>query len=69
MERPEFDITITRTGKVKVHMRGVKGHRCIEMAELLREIVGREDERRLTSDFYDQEGRVRIHSRVRDHPG
>lgn len=63
MERPEFDITITRTGKVKVHVKGVKGQRCIEMADLIRELVGREDERQLTSDYYGQEGKVRIHVR------
>jgi hypothetical protein len=66
MERPEFDITISRTGKVKVHVKGVKGQRCIEMAEWLKEIVGREDERQLTADYYEQPGAVRIHVPVKD---
>jgi hypothetical protein len=68
MERPELEITIDKAGKMKVHVKGVKGQRCIEMAELLKEIVGREDERRLTAEFYEQEGQVRIHTQVKDRP-
>jgi hypothetical protein len=66
MERPEFDITIGRTGKVKVHVKGVKGDRCVQMADLIKEIVGHEDDRQLTNDYYAQEGKVRIHTQVRD---
>lgn len=60
MERPEFEVTITRAGKVKVHIHGVKGQRCVEMADLIKEIVGREDERKLTQDFFAMDGKVRI---------
>jgi hypothetical protein len=66
MERPEFEITISRSGKVKVHVKGVKGARCIELADLIQEIVGREDERQLTSDYYTLEGKVRIHTQVKN---
>ena len=65
MERPEFDITITPAGKVKVHVKGVKGQRCVEMADLIRDLVGKEDERQLTTDYYAQEGRVRINVHVK----
>jgi len=65
MERPEFDITISKTGKVKVHVKGVKGQQCIEMADLIREIVGREDDRQLTADYYEWEGKVRINTQVK----
>lgn len=64
MERPELDITITKAGKLKVHIKGVKGQRCIEMADLIKEIVGREEERQLTSDYFEQEGKVRIQTKV-----
>ncbi len=64
MERPEFEITIRKNGKMRVHIKGVQGERCVEMADLIREIVGREDERQLTSDFYAQESKVRIHTRT-----
>jgi hypothetical protein len=67
MERPEFDITITKAGKLKVHIKGVKGTRCTEMADLIKQIVGKEDERHLTSEYYEQAGQVRINTQVRDH--
>lgn len=66
MERPEFEITITKAGKLKVHIKGVKGQRCTQMADLIKEIVGKEDERHLTNEFYEQEGKVRINTQVRD---
>jgi hypothetical protein len=67
MEHPEFNITITRNGKVKVHVEGVKGQRCVELADLIKEIVGHEEERLLTSDYYAQEGKVKIHTDVSVH--
>jgi len=66
MERPEFEITINKKGKMKVHIKGVKGFRCTEMADLIKEIVGREEERQLTADYYEQDGAVRIHTQVKD---
>ncbi len=66
MDRPEFEITITRKGKVKVAVKGVKGQRCIQMADLIKEIVGKEDQRELTSDYYDQPVQVRINTKVKD---
>ena len=65
MERPEFDITISRAGKVKVHVKGVKGTRCIELADLIKDILGREDTRELTSDYY-AEGKVRVQAHVKN---
>jgi hypothetical protein len=66
MDRPEFEITISKSGRVTVEVKGVKGARCLQYADLIKEIVGREDHRRLTNDYYAQEGQVRIDTRVHD---
>lgn len=66
MERPEFEISISKTGKLKVHIKGVKGQRCVQLADLLKEIVGREDQRSLTSDFHEPDIQVRINAKVKD---
>lgn len=66
MDRPEFEITITKKGKVKVHVKGVKGQRCIQMADLIKEIVGKEDHREMTSDYHEQPVQVRIDTKVRE---
>ncbi len=69
MERPEFDITISPGGKVTVHVKGAKGARCMELADLIAEIVGREDERHRTSEYYGQDGKVRIDTHVSERAG
>jgi len=66
VERPEFEIIISKTGKVTATVKGVKGPRCLEYADLIREIVGREDKRQLTSDYYAAPGKVRIDTQVKD---
>ncbi|MFH1746680.1 MAG: DUF2997 domain-containing protein [Planctomycetota bacterium] len=69
MNTPEFEITISRSGKVSVEISGAKGPRCLKYAELLKEIVGHEQERRLTGEFYEPETRVRFDTEVRQRHG
>lgn len=66
MNRPEFEITIAKNGKVTVEVKGVGGPRCLKFADMIQEIVGREDQRRLTAEYYAPEPNVRIDTHVRD---
>lgn len=66
MERPEFDIRIARNGKVTVEVKGTSGPRCLELADLIREIVGREEQRQLTAEYLGPGAKVRIDARVQD---
>ncbi len=66
MERPEFDIVIGRNGKVTVEVKGVKGPRCLDYADLIQEIVGYEEERKLTVEYYAPDTKVRIDTQVHD---
>ena len=70
MPTPEFDIVLSPGGQVKVTITGVQGPRCLEYAELIREIVGREEQRELTADYYAASGQVRIdaHAQTRVQP-
>ncbi|MBM4319993.1 MAG: DUF2997 domain-containing protein [Deltaproteobacteria bacterium] len=52
MERPELLITIDKEGKVRVQVQGVSGERCLELADLVKEIVGIEEQRQLTGEYY-----------------
>ncbi len=69
VNKPEFEIVISKTGKVTVEVKGVKGPRCLEYAEVIKEIVGREEERHLTADYYAPEGEVRIDVQTKDTTG
>ena len=67
MAQPEFDIAIGKDGKVTVKVSGVSGQECIALTDMLKEIVGREDGRELTPEYYGSSGKVRIDSRVQGH--
>lgn len=66
MRKPEFDIVISKTGQVSVEVKGVKGPRCLEYAEVIREIVGREETRRLTSEYYEPDLEVRMNTHTKN---
>jgi hypothetical protein len=69
MQRPEFDIQISKTGRVTVEVKGAPGPRCYELADLIKEIIGREEERRPTVEYYAPDSKVRIDAKVRDSSG
>lgn len=53
MAKEEIEITISPTGKVTVRTIGIKGPACLDYAELFAQIVGREESRELTSEYYE----------------
>lgn len=65
MAREEIEIEISSSGKVTVRTIGIKGTRCLEVADLLACIVGREESRMLTSEYYEAEerGQEQVHLR------
>ena len=60
MAQHEVEITITKSGEVKVHVKGVKGKGCLEYAEWLAEVVGKMKDQKLTSEYYEPETKARI---------
>ncbi len=69
MSQVEMEIVISRTGQVTVEIQGAKGPRCLKYAELVRELVGREQQRQLTREYYEPDTDVRIDTEVRDQHG
>lgn len=55
MAEQELEITISPEGKVTVRTHGIKGDACMAYADLLVQIVGREEERQKTEEFYQVE--------------
>lgn len=60
MEQHNIDITITKTGEVEVHVKGVKGKGCLEYGKLFTELVGKVKDQKFTSEYYEPESKVRI---------
>lgn len=67
MAREEFEIEVTREGKVLIKTIGMKGPHCVDAAEALVKLIGREESRQLTSEYYEMEqdvtGQIDIHQR------
>ena len=55
MAREEIEIEIDPSGKVTARTIGIKGSRCLDVAEMLAQIVGREESRELTNEYYEAE--------------
>lgn len=60
MPQHEVEITISKEGEVKVHIKGMKGKGCIEYANWLTKIIGKVKEQQLTSEYYEPEVKSRI---------
>jgi hypothetical protein len=55
MGNHEVEITISKTGEVRVHVKGAKGKACMEYAKWLTKIIGEVKDQKLTSEFYEPE--------------
>ncbi|MHC4218643.1 MAG: DUF2997 domain-containing protein [Planctomycetota bacterium] len=69
MSQPELDITIGKDGKVRIRVSGVSGPKCLELTDMLRDIIGREESRDLTPEYYGPDGAVRIETQVEGRTG
>jgi Protein of unknown function (DUF2997) len=65
MAQEEFEIEISPQGKVTVRTKGIKGPQCLEYAELFSQIIGREEFRQLTSEYYEQPAEVHDHTQLK----
>jgi Protein of unknown function (DUF2997) len=61
MEHEELEIEIGAEGKVTVRTIGIKGTRCLDIAEAVARIVGREESRQLTDEYYENDLQVQTH--------
>jgi hypothetical protein len=61
MAREELEIEIDAQGRVTIHTIGFKGKRCLDEAEALVRILGREESRQLTNEYYETEQSVQAH--------
>ena len=61
MAQEELEIEIDAQGRVQVRTVGIKGARCLDYAEALAHILGREESRQLTNEYYEAEQSTRSH--------
>ena len=60
----ELEIEISPTGQVVVRTIGIKGSKCIDAAEFIAKIVGREESRVMTSEYHETDQHVERHQNI-----
>lgn len=60
MAQHDVEITISKTGEVKVHVKGAKGKACVAYAQWLTKVIGKVKDQQRTSEFYEPEVKSRI---------
>jgi hypothetical protein len=68
MAQHDFEITISKTGEVKVHVKGVKGKACLDYVKWFQQVVGSVKSQTLTSEYYepDVKSRIDLRQQVQD---
>jgi len=68
MAQHDVEITISKTGEVKVHVKGVKGKGCLDYVKWFQQVVGKVKSQTLTSEYYepDVKSRIDTHQQVQD---
>lgn len=51
--KEEIELFISDEGELKVHIKGIKGPRCLKALDSLLGKIGREKERKLTGEYYE----------------
>lgn len=67
MAKEEIEIEISPAGKVTIRTIGIKGSRCLDAAEMVAKIVGRVEDREMTSEYYENDQEVRQHIDLRNY--
>ena len=66
MAQEEIEIEVDKHGRVTIKTIGIKGKRCLEVAEALAEIIGKVEQRTMTSEFYENEVHVQNRIEIRN---
>lgn len=61
----EMELFIDDNGELKVHIKGIKGSRCLAELEQLVKGLGTEKSRELTAEYYEQEAKASDRTQIR----
>ncbi len=63
MKLREYEITISSTGEVEIHVDGFKGKGCLEAIKMFEEIVGHTRDLQPTVGYYEPDEAVELQNR------
>ena len=67
MADQEIEIEIGADGKVTVRTKGFKGPACLDVAQMLAQIIGNEESRQLTGEYYENSEQIQTGIEVHRH--
>lgn len=59
-EKHELEIEISKNGETKVHVKGVKGKKCVEYMEVFNKLLGEIRNKKPTSEYYEPETHIKM---------
>jgi len=60
MPQRDVEISISKSGEVRVHMKGYKGKACMKFGAFMADIVGKIKSQQFTSEYYEPEEKAAI---------
>ena len=63
MKAREYEITIGPTGEVEIHVEGFQGKGCVEVLRFFEQMIGKTQELRHTSGYYEPDEDVTLHNK------
>jgi hypothetical protein len=60
MPQRDVEISISKSGEVKVHIKGYKGKACAKFSAFMAEMVGKIKSRQFTSEYYEPDEKAAI---------
>jgi flagellar hook-basal body complex protein FliE len=64
--KKEMEISISPEGEITIHVKGVKGKKCLDFSKFLEGAMGEVVEREKTSEFYEEEVEQENQSKLHD---
>jgi len=62
--REELDIVLNADGTVKIHVKGARGKKCLEVMKKIEKELGFVTEQRYTPEYYETDTESQVHRRV-----
>ncbi|OGL47335.1 MAG: hypothetical protein A2161_02965 [Candidatus Schekmanbacteria bacterium RBG_13_48_7] len=57
-KKSEIEVEINEKGEVQVHVKGIKGKKCMEYVEIFQKVLGIIKDQKTTSEYYEQDVHV-----------
>lgn len=59
-EKQELEIEISPNGETKIHIKGIKGKRCLEYVDFFKKLLGEVKQLKHTSEYYEPDVHIHI---------